>query len=70
MKDGKPVREFFRPDEYTLDGEGNRSWLWVDETIPDSSTILKDAHSPHEYSGYDLHVRKQPVITKFTTTII
>ncbi len=66
MKDGKPVREFFRPDEYTLDGEGNRSWLWVDETIPDSSTILKDAHSPHEYSGYDLHVRKQPVITKFT----
>jgi Mg2+ and Co2+ transporter CorA len=27
--------------------------------------LLEGIHSPHEYSGYDLHVRKQPVITQF-----
>jgi hypothetical protein len=44
-----------------------RSWIWVDELVHGDSDILTDAHSPHEYSGYDLHVRKQPVLTTFAT---
>ncbi len=67
---GEPTREFFNPDDlHRPDGsKRERSWLWVDEQIDDSSAnILTDAHSPHEYSGYELHVRKQPVITTFET---
>lgn len=67
---GQLTREFFRPDEDNQAHPERTSWLWVDELIPagDSvqAAILEGSHSPHEYSGYDLHVRKQPVITKFT----
>lgn len=43
-----------------------KTWLWIDEKVNNNNELLEDFHSPHEYSGYDLHVRKQPVITKFT----
>lgn len=72
---GEVTTEFFRPDEVAShDGEPRRRpWVWVDEYVPVREgddvpkTILVDAHCPHEYSGYDLHVRKQPVITTFAT---
>lgn len=69
LRDGQLVREAFHPEEINRNGSGKRAWLWIDEKIPDAgpdqSLLLEGAHSPHEYSGYDLHVRKQPVITKF-----
>lgn len=71
---GEATVEFFRPDETHARGNGprRRSWVWVDELLDplpggEAPDILTDAHSPHEYSGYELHVRKQPVITTFAT---
>lgn len=46
--------------------EAAKTWLWIDEIVNNNDELLQGIHSPHEYSGYDLHVRKQPVITKFT----
>lgn len=67
------TNEYFRPDEIPRDevGPRTRSWVWVDELLltadgGSSPEILVDAHGPHEYSGYDLHVRKQPVLTAFS----
>lgn|GEM_PF-2225393 len=66
---GTLTTEYFHPDK--SDGIRSRSWLWVDELLltPDGGEpppILTDAHGPHEYSGYELHVRKQPVLTAFS----
>lgn len=60
-QDGQLVEDFFSLPEqdYALD-----AWLWVDEVVP-PELLLEGVHSPHDYSGYDLHVRKQPVITQF-----
>ena len=67
---GELTREFFKPDGAAPSESSKRprSWIWIDELLDDpDANILTDAHSPHEYSGYDLHVRKQPVITTFDT---
>ncbi len=64
-KAGQLTDEFFQPHLINAVATGKKSWLWVDELIPQAENILQGVHSPHEYSGYDLHVRKQPVITKF-----
>src|SRR4051794_28241498 len=70
---GIMTNEYFRPDEVPADERGPRarSWVWVDELLlpaegAAAAEILADAHGPHEYSGYDLHVRKQPVLTAFS----
>jgi len=65
-KVGQLSEEFFQPDVLNANHAGKKSWLWIDELVPSAEAILEGVHSPHEYSGYDLHVRKQPVITKFT----
>lgn len=65
-KAGHLSDDFFQPDVLNANHAGKKSWLWIDELIPSNEAILQGIHSPHEYSGYDLHVRKQPVITKFT----
>ncbi len=65
-KAGQLSEEFFQPDVLNTQNTGRKSWLWIDELVPSNEAILQGVHSPHEYSGYDLHVRKQPVITKFT----
>ncbi|HNC03584.1 MAG TPA: hypothetical protein PLY05_09565, partial [Agitococcus sp.] len=41
--------------------EAAKTWLWIDEIVNNNDELLQGIHSPHEYSGYDLHVRKQPV---------
>lgn len=65
-KAGQLTEEFFQPETLNIANAAKKSWLWIDELVPSSDAILQGAHSPHEYSGYDLNVRKQPVITKFT----
>ena len=65
-KAGQLSEEFFQPDVLNANHAEKKSWLWIDELVPSAEAILQGVHSPHEYSGYDLHVRKQPVITKFT----
>ncbi len=66
VKEGQLTREFFKPDQLKS-SSAKHNWLWVDELLPTESAaaILDGVHSPHEYSGYDLHVRKQPIISKF-----
>lgn len=67
------TNDYFRPDEVPVGETGPRarSWVWVDELLLTAAgvtppEILTDAHGPHEYSGYELHVRKQPVLTAFS----
>ena len=52
--------------ELPSSNQQGKTWLWIDEVVNNNDELLQGIHSPHEYSGYDLHVRKQPVITKFT----
>lgn len=60
---GEFTDQFFElPSNYFANDE----WLWIDEIVNHDEELLQGIHSPHEYSGYDLHVRKQPVITQFT----
>ncbi|MBK7300142.1 MAG: hypothetical protein IPI79_07010 [Moraxellaceae bacterium] len=58
---GKLVEQFF---ELPLEQFAKDDWLWIDEIVPQTE-LLSGVHSPHEYSGYDLHVRKQPVMAQF-----
>jgi Mg2+ and Co2+ transporter CorA len=55
------VEQFF---ELPLEKFAQDDWLWIDEVVPHAE-LLAGVHSPHEYSGYDLHVRKQPVMAQF-----
>src|SRR5436305_10679028 len=70
---GKLTNEYFLPEEEDNLNAGppKSSWVWVDELLltlegGEPPEILIDAHGRHEYSGYDLHVRKQPVVTAFS----
>jgi hypothetical protein len=54
-------KQFF---ELPLEQFAQDDWLWIDEVVPHAE-LLAGVHSPHEYSGYDLHVRKQPVMAQF-----
>ena len=58
---GKLVEQF---SELPLEQFAKDDWLWIDEIVPQTE-LLSGVHSPHEYSGYDLHVRKQPVMAQF-----
>lgn len=67
---GVLTNEYFRPDDVPKEERGPRarSWVWIDEMLlgDGQAEVLTDAHSPHQYSGYELHVRKQPVLTAFS----